>query len=117
MVNEGRIISTGYNGAPSGMDHCNHPEVETPEMGCKKAVHAEANAIAAAARLGIATQNAVMYTTLSPCYTCSQLIINAGIKEVLFFDMYRDNAGWELLQRGGVIVGKYYNSALDQGRS
>lgn len=117
VVNEGRIISTGYNGAPSGMDHCGHPEVEPPETGCKKAVHAEANAIAAAAKLGIATQDAVMYTTLSPCYTCAQLIINAGIGEVVFFESYRDSAGWELLQRGGVNVGKYYNSALDQGRS
>lgn len=122
VVNEGRIISTGYNGAPSGMDHCEHEvtgDYEEPSVGqgCQVSVHAEANAIAAAARLGIATQDSWMYTTLSPCYTCAQLIINAGIKEVVFFKSYRDQAGWRLLQKGGVTVGKYFNSALDQGRS
>lgn len=116
VVNEGRIISTGYNGAPSGMDHCSHEVTGDYEasntQGCMVSVHAEANAIAAAAKLGISTSDSVMYTTLSPCYTCSQLIINAGIKEVVFLDQYRDRTGIDLLRKGNVTVGKYINSAL-----
>lgn len=113
IVNEGRIISTGYNGAPSGMEHCDHSQMnEGDNGGCKLSVHAEANAVAAAAKLGISTESSVMYTTLSPCYTCAQLIINAGIKELLFFRSYRLDTGWKLLQEGGVIVGKYFNTDL-----
>lgn len=125
IARDRRIIATGYNGAPAGMAHCEHPSVPTfqavtpygvpeplnpyewpplREKGCKVSVHAEANALAFAARHGMATDGTDLYTTLSPCYECAKLIINAGISRVIFDRNYRDRTGLELLAAGGVIV-------------
>lgn len=100
---DGRVLSTGYAGAPSGMEHCN-PSNCTPANPCTRTVHAEANAIAFAARKGIAVEGAEMVCTLSPCYTCAQLIINAGIEKVSYTELYRINDGIVLLQQAGVDV-------------
>lgn len=121
---EGRIIATGYNGAPAGMPHCDHTcpcqdgfrlaksiedtmlthTDQCPLKPCKRAVHAEANAIAFSARHGLSTAGATLYTTLSPCYPCSQLIVNAGLVRVVFDRTYRDMSGIELLQTAGIEV-------------
>ena len=126
---EGRVIGTGYNGAPAGMPHCDHtctcPKVNpatgrrivrmlnTPgqhdndcpaESACRVAVHAEANAIAFCAKHGLPTNGATLYTTLSPCYPCAQLIINAGVVRVVFDRGYRDVSGIHLLYDAGVSV-------------
>jgi dCMP deaminase len=118
----GRAIMSGYNGAPSGMPHCEHeaptltmPKRATPpgipllptsslDRGCRIAIHAEANALAYAAREGVSVAGATLYTTLSPCYACSQLIIAAGLVRICFDRSYRDPAGIDLLQRAGVVV-------------
>lgn len=106
LVYARRIISTGYNGAPAGMDHCYHQEGD--ERPCERAVHAESNAIAFAAKNGIKTEGATLYVTDSPCITCARLLINAGIKEVVFGREYRDNSGLaELLNAGCGIAGPY----------
>lgn len=101
IVREGRIISTGYNGAPSKLPHCDHTD-DLPFNGCRVAVHAEANAIAFAARHGVSTNDAILYTTLTPCLPCAQLIINAGITSVVAGELYRDLEGWELLSKVNV---------------
>ena len=119
---EGRILTTGYNGAPAGMEHCFHScncelhDVTAPpekhhvqchaliNIPCRIAVHAEANAIAFAARHGIALVGARLFTTMAPCYACSQLIINAGVSTVIYDDPYRDMTGIELLVAAGVTV-------------
>lgn len=101
LASEGRIISIGYNGAPSGMPHC-HPEVCDPTLPCTRTVHAEANTIAFAARKGIATEGATLYVTLSPCIDCAKLIINAGIKRVIYWEAYRDQKPLRLLDEAGV---------------
>jgi dCMP deaminase len=111
LTRNGRAISWGYNGAPPGMPHCsenNHgwgPEfnVSTPDMGCRNATHAEANALAFAAREGISTDGATLYVTVSPCAACSQLLIAAGISRVVWGEAYRDAAGTDLLRRAGVL--------------
>lgn len=123
---DGRIIGTGYNGAPAGMDHCTHATdvsgsgrgyrnrispiplltVPTLDRGCKVAIHAEANAIAYSARHGVSVQGATIYTTLMPCYACSQLIIAAGLIRVVYDRSYRDPAGIDLLRRAGLQVDK-----------
>jgi dCMP deaminase len=100
IARDGRTISTGYNGNVSRVAHCVHID-ETP---CKTAAHAEANAIAYAARNGVATSDAHLYTTHMPCFDCSRLIVNAGISRVIFKVPYRITLGVELLQRVGVEV-------------
>jgi len=107
---EGRILSTGYNGAPTGMPHCSHPDglrsnqrpADAPQ--CETSVHAEANAVAFAARYGVSLDAAVLYTTVTPCVTCAQLIVNAGIERVVCASVYRSTNGVELLLRAGVVV-------------
>ena len=73
-------------------------------FGCRNVIHAEANAVAFAARQGISTEGATLYVTVSPCQVCAQLLIAAGIVEVVFQEMYRDRTGIELLQEAGLIV-------------
>ena len=97
-----RPISTGYNGAPSGMPHCNHRLDELASAGCQVVVHAEANAVAFAARYGVSTQGASLFVTLSPCETCAKLVINAGLEEVFYAETYRDQTGLDLLADAGV---------------
>lgn len=102
----GRVISLGYNGAPAGVDHCQHLPGESQDVGCIKAVHAEANAITFAAKHGVSTDGAQLYVTHMPCLKCAQLIINAGINLVSYQIPYRDPSGIILLEEGGVHVVK-----------
>jgi len=94
LVREGRAISWGYNGAPPGFPHCNHP-VNEP---CQQAIHAELNAVVAAARAGISTDGASCFVTLSPCVTCSFLLIAAGVSTVYYKEEYRDTQGLDILE-------------------
>lgn len=97
---DGRILSTGYNGAPARMEHCQHFANETE--GCRVSVHAEANGIAWAARNGVSLDMSTVHTTLSPCYACCQLMINAGVAYVMYLNLYRDQSGLNLLSAAGV---------------
>lgn len=107
---DGRVCTTGYNGAPRGLPHCEHPITalsvdDVPvALTCRTAVHAEANAIAFAARNGVALDGATLYTTMSPCVPCAMLIVNAGITHVSYAVGYRDAGGVGLLERAGVVV-------------
>lgn len=102
-----RIISTGYNGVPAGLPHCNHA-AEQPvvgeERGCQIAVHAEANAIAWAAKHGLRVEGADLTVTHMPCVDCAKLIINAGVVSVTFEHPYRKTEGVELLTRARIRV-------------
>lgn len=107
VAREGRIQTTGYNGPPSGMDHCDHPrgDYQGPHtQPCLYAVHAEANALVFAARYGMATDGAELYCTHAPCLNCAKLIVNAGIRIVWFRQEFRDMSGVELLERAGLEV-------------
>jgi dCMP deaminase len=107
LVKEGRIISTGYNGAPPGMKHCLEvgcEEVEGTE-GCQRTIHAEANAIVWAARMGVPTLDSIMYSTHSPCASCARLIIAAGVCKVVFRNDYR-LARLDLLDQACVLTEK-----------
>lgn len=100
---EGRIISSGYVGSPSGLPHCTEVGCEIGNHGgCRRTVHAESNAIAFAAREGIATRGSTIYVTHSPCYDCAKLILNAGIRRVVYEVDYRDGTGRELLRAAGI---------------
>lgn len=100
---DGRILSTGYAGAPSGFEHCSEKICDMSKP-CLRTVHAEANAIAFAARYGIPTKGATLYTSVSPCSDCSKLIINAGIREVIYFEQYRLTDGLDMLRDAGLEV-------------
>lgn len=125
IAREGRIISVGYNGAPPGLPHCSenrhgyqgwweahdtgkqsHEEMEAiiANRGCRNATHAEANALAFAARYGVSTEGASLFVTVSPCADCSRLLIAAGIKAVTFLETYRVISGLDLLAEAGVSI-------------
>jgi dCMP deaminase len=105
VAREGRIISTGYVGAPAGLPHCSDAgDAIGPDGGCTRTVHAEANAIAFAARYGTSTEGSELYCTHSPCINCAKLIINSGIRRFVFEHQYRDASGLALLQIAGLDV-------------
>lgn len=103
IARNGRVIVSGYNGAPSKLPHCGE-ECYPGGPPCKRAVHAEANAIAFAAKYGIATDETTMVSTDSPCLECARLIINAGIREVYYQREYRDTKPLAELQAAGVVT-------------
>lgn len=106
IAQDHRIISQGYNGAPSGKPHCTY-ETCNEHNPCNNTVHAEINAIAFAARYGISTEGATIYTTLAPCLECSKAIINSGIKKVIYESPYRDESGINLLKESGIDTKMY----------
>mgnify|MGYP001068713317 CR=1 FL=1 len=99
IVKDKMIISDGYNGTPSGFENiCENEEGITKPY----VLHAEANAITKVAKSNNSSENATLYITCSPCMECSKLIIQSGIKRVVFSDNYHTTAGIELLQRAGI---------------
>lgn len=112
IVKDKRILSTGYVGAPMGLPHCDDVghklKKVTHENGqvtqhCMRTNHAEINAIALAARNGIAIDGATLYCKMAPCYTCAKMIINAGIKRVVCQKRYHgDFESWEIFRQAGV---------------
>lgn len=105
VARDGRPLSLGYNGAPPRLPHCTDVGclIPSPGDGCRRAVHAEANAIAWAARNGVNLGGAAIYCTYSPCTACALLVLAAGIVEFHFFSTYRDTP-WETLSAGGCAV-------------
>lgn len=148
---ESRIIATGYNGAPRGMDHCDHqawdwrlgpmpewyreylrdlaaprPTASEASMivhtdgamisyrpiteeapGCTISEHAERNAIAFAAKHGLALDRTTLFVTHAPCGDCARALINVGVEEVVYQQDYRNSAGLDLLNRAGIKVTKF----------
>ncbi|MDE5811434.1 MAG: dCMP deaminase family protein [Muribaculaceae bacterium] len=102
IVKNSMIISDGFNGTPSGFE--NVCEDETSGLTKPYVLHAEANAITKVARSNNSSQDATLYVTASPCLECSKLIIQAGIKRVVFNELYRLADGIDLLHRAGIEV-------------
>ncbi len=115
IVKERRILTTGYNGAPSGLPHCeivgclrekfSIPSGQQQEL-CR-GLHAEQNAIIQAALHGISIQSSYLYCTDQPCITCSKMIINAGIIRVFYRKDYPDEIARNLLQEAGIEEVQY----------
>lgn len=101
LVKDKMIISDGFNGTPSGFPNiCESDEgVTLPYV-----LHAEANAITKVARSNNSSEGSTLYVSTSPCMECSKLIIQAGIKRVVFSDMYRITDGLELLKNAGIEI-------------
>ena len=111
IAHDGRIVSTGYAGAPSGLLHCS-PETCDMNTPCTRTVHAEAGAISYAARAGIRLEGAALYCTHCPCIDCAKLIINTGIKRVIYDQAYRKTEGLELLRTVGITVEQWQRLEL-----
>ena len=111
LVKDRMIISDGFNGTPSGFENiCEDEEGKTKPY----VLHAEANAISKVAKSGNDSSGATLYVTDAPCMECSKLIIQAGIKRVVYMIEYRVRDGIDLLRRAGVEVTKYELSEVKQ---
>jgi len=115
LVKDKQILATGYNGAPKGVQNCleldycirQKKELESGKrLEFCRATHAEQNAIAQAAFQGVATKGAVLYTTTFPCILCAKLLINAGIKEIVFQEEEKDELSKGILEEAKVKIRK-----------
>jgi dCMP deaminase len=104
VVKDKRILTTGYNGAPSGLPHCTEVGCLLIDNHCVRAIHAEQNALLQSARHGVALARGTLYVTHQPCLTCAKLIINAGLVRVVFTQAYRDPIAAEFLHDAGIQV-------------
>lgn len=114
VVRDNNILSTGYNGAPSGIKHC---EKETCIRNVKNipsgtqldiciGLHAEQNAILQASKNGICINGGTLYCTTHPCLTCAKMIINSGILEIVYDEDYNDEESKRILKEAGIKVRK-----------
>ena len=90
IINDDYIISTGYNGAPRGEIHCDDNDHLMKDGHCIRTIHAEVNAIINAAKNGINIKDCDMICVYKPCFRCMQVLINSGIKNVYYFEDYKD---------------------------
>lgn len=114
IVKDNRIIASGYNGAPSGMQHCaeieggclrqalNIPSGQRHEL-CR-AIHAEQNALIQCAKTGISCDGGTVYVTVSPCIICLKMLINAGIKKIVTYDYYPDELSKKFIEESGIEI-------------
>lgn len=109
IVKDKMIISDGYNGTPAGFEN-----VCENELGQTKGyvLHAEANAITKVAKSNNSSEGATLYVTDAPCMECSKLIIQAGIRRVVYNKDYRNTEGLELLKRAGIEICKYQDEQI-----
>ena len=106
IVKDGMIISDGYNGTPSGFDNCCENELGETQW---YVLHAEANAILKVAKSTNNCSGATLYLTLSPCKDCSKLVIQSGIKRVVFQRGYKDAEGIDFLRQAGIDIEQIEN--------
>ena len=112
LVKDNRILATGYNGAPSKISHCselgclrmaeNIPSGERHEL-CR-GLHAEQNAIIQAALYGVSVQGADLYSTCQPCILCAKMLINVGVKRIIYKGAYPDKMSLDMLEEAGITL-------------
>ncbi|MDY5730845.1 MAG: cytidine/deoxycytidylate deaminase family protein [Eubacteriales bacterium] len=116
IVRDKRVITTGYNGAPQGIQTClERKECLRDKLGIPSgqraeicyAIHAEQNAIIQAAKLGISVEGATLYCTHQPCSVCAKMIINAGIARIVYDQGYPDDFSLNLIEQSGIILERY----------
>jgi dCMP deaminase len=115
IVKDKRILATGYNGAPTGCKHCTDIGCMREELGIPsgqrhelcRAIHAEQNAIVQAAYSGTSVKDGTLYVTHQPCVLCAKMIINAGIRKVIFKGEYPDDMAMDMLKEAGVRVVRF----------
>ena len=112
FVRDKRLLATGYNGAPSGLKHCEEvgcirdregvPSGERHEL-CR-GIHAEQNAMLQAAQHGVGLSGSILYCTNQPCVLCAKMLINAGVKRIVALSDYPDKLSREMLDEAGVVI-------------
>ena len=115
VVRDKRVLATGYNGAPTGLSHCAETGCIREKMGVPsgqrhelcRGLHAEQNAIIQAAYHGISINDAILFCTTLPCSICFKMIINAGIKEVVYEEGYPDDLTEAFLKESDIKMTKY----------
>ncbi len=95
IVRDREILATGYNGSIGGTPHCDDVGHLMVEGHCVRTVHAEINAIAQAAKHGVSIQDAAIYVTARPCWNCFKVLANSGIKDIYYYESYRDDSNIE----------------------
>ena len=109
IVRERRILTTGYNGAPEGLPHCLEVGCIIEDDHCQRSLHAEQNAILQAAFHGVSIAGGTMYVTHQPCNTCAKMVINAGLKRVIYAGEYPDELARNFLAEAGVELARFPN--------
>jgi dCMP deaminase len=112
MVKDKRILATGYNGVPTGIEHCTDRGCLRTKLGIPsgqqhelcRGLHAEQNALLQAARYGTSMEGTTLYCTTQPCILCAKMLINAGVKEIVYEAEYPDELALEMLAEAGVIM-------------
>ena len=105
IVRDKRILATGYNGAPAGLRHCDHTGGGDMRDGhCARSTHAEQNAIVQAARHGTPIGGSTVYCTAQPCLTCAKLLVNAGVRRVVFEGDYPDELAVSILREADIAL-------------
>jgi dCMP deaminase len=115
VVKDKRILTTGYNGAPSGLEHCVELGCMRDELGIEsgtrhelcRALHAEQNAIMQAALYGVSTKDSTLYCTHQPCSLCAKAIINSGVRRVVFQGDYPDKFALKMLEQAEVEMVRF----------
>ena len=121
IVKDKRILATGYNGVPSGLALCDEVGCLREQRGIPsgtqhelcRGIHAEQNAVIQAARHGTAIDGATVYCTHQPCVLCAKILINAGIKEIIYGNPYPDALAAEMLEEAGVIATRYAGGVVE----
>jgi dCMP deaminase len=123
VVKEKRVLTTGYNGAPKGLKHCaevgcvrltNNIESGTRHELCR-GVHAEQNAVIQAAYFGVSIKDSTIYTTNYPCVMCAKILVNAGVREIVYRDDYVDALSRKVLEESNMTV-RLYEPTIDRVR-
>jgi dCMP deaminase len=115
LVRDKRVLATGYNGAPAGLPHCEEVGCRREELGVAsgqrselcRGLHAEQNAIIQGALHGVSVRGATLYCTTQPCVICAKMLINAGIKRIVYEGEYADQLSLEMLQQAGVELVRF----------
>ena len=115
LVKDKHILSTGYNGAPKGLKHCSEvgclrenmdiPSGERHEL-CR-GLHAEQNAIIQAAVFGVSITDSILYCTSTPCVVCVKMLINAGVKEIIYSGEYPDDLAKKMLRESNLKIKRF----------
>jgi len=115
LVLDNRILATGYNGSPSGLKHCEEVgcirqerEIESGrDLHLCRGAHAEANLITQCAKFGIRAEGSTLYVNTSPCSLCMKLLVNVGIKKIVYRELYQDKLALEIAEEAGIEMKKF----------